>query len=150
MPSVSATPLELSNEDVEVYVRERHASLQNADFSLDQVVGLIARQSFDQSRVFAPGKGIALEIEDAYLTGEPVEVRASPESEWESLEATLQDVATSAVKARVPLTGQDGAWRTAELPALAEGEYRVTVSGRDSSPVTDVFAVIDDGADLSD
>ncbi|MGZ3386281.1 MAG: lipase/acyltransferase domain-containing protein, partial [Isosphaeraceae bacterium] len=62
VPSVSATPIELSNQDLEVYVRERHASLQNADFSLDQVMGVIQRQRVDQSRAFAPGTGISLDL----------------------------------------------------------------------------------------
>jgi hypothetical protein len=40
VPSVSATPIELSNQDREIYVPERHASLQNADHTLDQMIGL--------------------------------------------------------------------------------------------------------------
>ena len=68
MPAVSATPIELSNEDSEVYIREKHASLQNSDSSLDQVIGLLRRQKVDQRQFFAPIMGISLDVEDAYLT----------------------------------------------------------------------------------
>jgi len=101
VPTMSATPLELSNQDLEVYVRERHASLQNADFSLDQLVGVIRRQRIDQTQAFAPGTGISLDLADAYLSREPVTVRALPEAEWAVLTVRVADVATGADVAMV-------------------------------------------------
>jgi pimeloyl-ACP methyl ester carboxylesterase len=152
VPSVSATPLELSNMDLEVYVRERHASLQNADFSLDQVLGVIGRQSIDQSQVFAPGTGISLDIKDAYLTGEQVTVRALPEREHAVLTAELHDVDTGRrIVAAALRPGPDG-WHHVDLDALAEGTYRLRVRGDgdydEISPVTDVFGVFDEGIDI--
>jgi Lecithin:cholesterol acyltransferase len=151
VPAVSATPIELSNQDTEVYVRERHASLQNADFSLDQVTGIIRRQRIDQSRVFAPGTGISLDVEDAYLTGEPVAVRAQPEAEWATLTAAVMDVGTGQEVAVTALRPGSEGWHEAELGPFAEGTYRLTVrGGGDISSVTDVFAVFGEGADLRD
>jgi pimeloyl-ACP methyl ester carboxylesterase len=149
VPSVSATPLELSNADLEVYVRERHASLQNADFSLDQVLGVIRRQRVDQSQVFAPGTGISLDLDDAYLAGEPVRVRALPEREYAVLAAAVLDAATGREVAVAGLrSGPDG-WHEAELGPFAEGTYWLRVRGDgDVNPVTDVFAVFDEGTDL--
>jgi pimeloyl-ACP methyl ester carboxylesterase len=148
VPSVSATPLELSNRDLETYVRERHASLQNADFSLDQVIGLLRRQRIDQSQAtFAPGTGVGLDIDDAYIVGEPVVVRAEPEAPWATLRAEVQNAETSASVASTPLADGGDGWHAAELGPFSEGTYRVTVRGDgDVNPVTDVFAVVADEA----
>jgi pimeloyl-ACP methyl ester carboxylesterase len=149
VPSVSATPIELSNKDLEVYVRERHASLQNTDFALDQVIGLLRRQQIDQTQAFAPGTGISLDIEDAYLTGEPIGVCAMPESEWATLTAGVQDTDNGTVVATALLQAGSEGWHTAELPPLPEGTYRVTVQGGgDVNAVTDVFGVFHEGADV--
>jgi pimeloyl-ACP methyl ester carboxylesterase len=149
VPSVSATPIELSNKDREVYVRERHASLQNADHSLDQVIGLIRRQEFDQSQRFAPGAGISLDLDDAYLTTEPVVVRALPEAEWATLTAVVEDVDSNTQVAQATLTKATDGWHEAELVPLPAGAYRVTVRGDGGvNPVTDVFAMIAEGTDV--
>lgn len=149
VPSVSATPIELSNKDREIYVRERHASLQNADHSLDQVIGLLRRQQIDQAQRFAPGTGVSLDVDDAYLTTEPVAVRALPEVEWATLTAVVHDVDSGARVAHAALTQAPDGWHEAELPALPEGAYRITVRGDgDVNPVTDVFMVIEEGVDV--
>ncbi len=149
VPSVSATPFELSNKDLEVYVRERHASLQNADFSLDQVIGLLRRQKIDQARVFAPGTGISLDLEDAYLVGEPIAVRALPESEWAMLTVEVRDTDTGVQVSAAPLQAAGDGWHQAELTPLPAGTYRATVSGGgDVNPVTDVFCVVGEGVDV--
>jgi pimeloyl-ACP methyl ester carboxylesterase len=150
VPSVSATPFELSNLDREIYVRERHASLQNADFSLNQVIGLLRRQLIDQARVFAPGTGISLDVEDAYLAGEPVVVRAMPEAEWATIAAEVRDAGSGAHVAATPLAPAEGGWREAELEPLRPGTYRVTVTGDGDgvNPVTDIFSVIEEGVDV--
>jgi pimeloyl-ACP methyl ester carboxylesterase len=151
VPSVSATPIELSNQDLEVYVRERHASLQNADFSLDQVMGVIRRQQVDQSQMFAPGTGISLDLNDAYLSAEPVAVRALPEAEWAVLTARVVDVATDAEVATAPMRAGAEGWHEAEVGPFAEGTYRLTIrGGGDINPVTDIFVVFDEKADLRD
>ena len=149
VPSVSATPIELSNQDHEIYVRERHASLQNADHSLDQMIGLLRRQQIDQTQRFAPGTGISLDVDDAYLTGEPVLFRAQPEAEWAVLTAVVEDVDSGAQLARAEMKPSTDAWQVAELPPLPEGVYRLTLNGgRDVNPVTDLFTVIDVGTDI--
>jgi hypothetical protein len=150
VPSVSATPLELSNADLEAYVRERHASLQNADFSLDQVLGVIRRQRVDQSHIFAPGTGISLDLDDVYLAGEPVGVRALPEREYATLTARVLEVGSGREVASAPLRPDADAWHAAELGPFAEGTYRLRVHGDgDVNPVTDVFAVFAEGSDLA-
>nr|WP_296068272.1 hypothetical protein [uncultured Actinoplanes sp.] len=149
VPSVSATPFELSNSDTEVYVRERHASLQNAAFGLDQLTGLIRRQRVDQSRMFAPGSGISLDIDDAYPVGEPITVRALPENQFAALTVQVHTVSGRPIAATALKEGPDG-WHQAEVSALPAGAYRVRVTaGQDDvHPVTDVFVVLDAGTDI--
>jgi pimeloyl-ACP methyl ester carboxylesterase len=149
VPSISATPIELSNMDREIYVRERHASLQNADHSLDQVIGLLRRQQIDQTQRFAPGTGISLDFDDAHLTTEPVILRALPEAEWATLTAVVEDVDSGAQVAKAAMALATDGWHDAEIPPLPEGVYRVTVNGRgDVNPVTDVFVVVKEGTDV--
>ena len=149
VPSVSATPIELSNKDLEIYVRERHASLQNADFSLDQVIGLMRRQRVDQTRAFAPGTGISLDLDDAFLATEPIAVRAQPEAEWATLSVEIQDAGSGAQVAAAALQAADDGWQQADLAPLPVGTYRATVSaGGDVNPVTDIFTVVGEGVDL--
>jgi pimeloyl-ACP methyl ester carboxylesterase len=147
VPSISATPIELSNKDTEFYIRERHSSLQNADGTLDQVMGLLRRQLIDQRQAFAPGAGIRLDLEDAYLVGEPVTIEATPETEPEQLEATVQRVEAEDATHATLASASDGVHRLT-LPALSEGVYRVTVRGsQPESAVTDIFAVVEEGRD---
>ena len=149
VPSVSATPIELSNQDREIYVRERHASLQNADHSLDQMIGLLRRQVIDQTQRFAPGTGISLDLDDLYLAGEPVIFRAQPEVEWAVLTAMIEDVDSGGRLASAQMKPSTDGWHDAELPPLPEGVYRLTLTGgRDINPVTDLFTVVDIGTDI--
>ena len=107
------------------------------------------RQRVDQSRAFAPGSGISLDLEDAYLTGEPIAVRAQPESEWATLAVEVQDAGTGAQVASSSLQAADEGWQQAELPPLPTGTYRAIVTGDgDVNPVTDLFTVVEEGVDL--
>lgn len=154
VPSVSATPLELSNKDREVYVKERHASLQNSDHSIDQVTGVLRRQAIDQKRFFAPQAGLSLDIEDSYLSNQPVDISALPEVEWASLSATVEDATVQDerdpyVVATTGLEPQSDGWHRATVGPLRAGTYRITVRGEGAiDPVTDVFGVFDEGSDI--
>lgn len=143
VPRVSATPIELSNQRSEVYVADRHGSLQNADPVLVQLHGLISGVELDTSIYYALNTRLSLDLDDAYAADEPVEVRARPEREGYELTATVVDVASNAAVARQSLTpGEEGWWRT-EVPPLPPGTYRVTVRGEGPvDPVTDVFVVL--------
>ena len=107
------------------------------------------RQRIDQSRAFAPGTGISLDLEDAFLTDEPIAVRAQPESEWATLSVAVQDAGSGAQVSSAPLQAADDGWQQADLPPLPVGTYRATVSGGgEINPVTDVFSVVEEGVDL--
>jgi hypothetical protein len=113
------------------------------------VIGLLRRQQIDQTQRFAPGTGISLDLNDAYLTTDPVRFRALPEAEWATLGAVVEDVDSGAQVAKTAMPQVKDGWHEAELPPLPEGVYRITVDGGgDVNPVTDVFIVAEEGTDI--
>ena len=84
VPRVSATPLELEREENAMFTAERHASLQNDDAVLIQLGGVLSGLDLDLAafRQVFPMVGLALDVEDAFLAGEPMTVRAAPRPTW--------------------------------------------------------------------
>ena len=146
VPRVSATPIELSGEAREVFVSERHGSLQNADPVLVQVAGVLSGMGLDLSVFRDLVMRISLDLEDAYLPDEPVAVQALSEDEAATLTAVAVEVDSGAEVSRGTLPPGGDPWRRLELPPLPPGTYRLTVTADGPvEPVTDVFAVISPG-----
>lgn len=144
VPRVSATPIEMQQETGAMFVSERHASLQNSDPVLVQLSGWLSGSGIDLSAFRAfPGSNLALDLEDAFVTGEPVTVRVRPEDEAVGeLTAIVADAERGGEVDRATLRDAGGGWRRAELTPLPEGTYRITVrGGMEARPVSDVFAV---------
>ena len=146
VPRVSATPIELSTEGREIFAACAHASLQNDDAVWINVEGILTGQSIDLS--FYKGKPleqipVALSVEDAYLSDEPVVLRARPEKPLSSLEAQIVNAATKEVFAASFKEDGDG-WMSATTAPLPKGGYRVTVYNSEdrARPVADAFAVV--------
>jgi lecithin:cholesterol acyltransferase len=164
VPRPSARPIE--TPDLErlhrmVYVSEVHGSLQNSPAMLDHVGGLLEEslQTFDPFRL--PGRtgpplppppilpeisNVAVIVDDLYGASEPIVVGALCESAA-TLTTTVTNTATGQVVATAPLTITDpgGRGTTATIGPLAEGTYRVTVSGgANVRSATDVFIVVND------
>jgi pimeloyl-ACP methyl ester carboxylesterase len=143
VPFVSATPLELGNNPSAMYAAERHASLQNFDPVLVQLSGLLSGLDLDLGTYYAVNSRLSLDVEDVYAADEPVVIRVRPENEGVPLTATIEDVEARIPPARAELAPGDQEWRSAEVPPLPAGTYRVTVQGGAGvDPVTDVFAVL--------
>jgi hypothetical protein len=145
VPLPSATPLELSDDPREMYAAERHASLQNNDGVLVQLLQRIQREQRSIGSFRATmNMGLGLDVEDVYLPGEPVALRVWPEDPGSRLTAVIQDTGKGVEVARATTWTEDGEWRGAEIPPLPGGTYRVTVSASGpTDPVTDVFLVPD-------
>jgi pimeloyl-ACP methyl ester carboxylesterase len=141
VPLPSATPIELSNDPREMYVAERHASLQNNDGVLVQMLQRIQRDQRSLGSFKATmNMGLGLDLDDVYLPGEPIAIGVSPEDEGARLTAVVRDAGKGTEVARSTSWTEDGAWRRTELPPLGEGTYRVTVSAiGPTDPVTGVF-----------
>jgi pimeloyl-ACP methyl ester carboxylesterase len=143
VPLPSATPLELSDDPREMYAAERHASLQNNDGVLVQMLQRIQRDRRSLGSFKATmNMGLGMDVDDAYLPGEPIAIAVSPEDEGARLTAVVRDAGKGTEVARSATWTEDGAWRRTELPPLGEGTYRVTVSAiGPTDPVTGVFVV---------
>lgn len=144
VPRGSATPLEMTDHRGAVFAAEQHASLQNLQSVLTHVQGLISDLDFRSDRYKALPSAIGLEVDDAFETVEPIQVRARAENISGDLFSKITDVQTGASLADGKLTKGVSQWRTAEFPPLPEGTYRVTVrdEGGKSEPVSDVFVVL--------
>jgi pimeloyl-ACP methyl ester carboxylesterase len=146
VPRVSATPAELQHEANAMFASERHASLQNEEAVLVQMRGVISGLDVDfpSFRGAFPTIGLGLEIEDSYVAGEPISVRARPEEEpGEPLLVNVVNVETDEEVASNTLRDAGDGWYEAEIRPPAEGAYRVTAYGSGRvEPVTDLFLVL--------
>jgi pimeloyl-ACP methyl ester carboxylesterase len=146
VPRVSATPVELEHEKNAMFASERHASLQNEDAVLVQLRGVMSGLDVDfpAFRDAFPSIGLSLELDDAYQTGEPVQVRVHPEEEpADSLLVQVFDTETNEEVARETLRPAEDGWHEARLGPLEEGNYRLTAFGSGRvEPVTDIFLVL--------
>jgi len=148
VPRVSATPLELSNTESEIFASCAHASLQNDDEVWTNIEGILTGHTidlWDYKGLGAPLQPIpvALSVEDAYLSDEPVVLLARPESPLAALEAQIVSADTQKNYMASFKEVGDGSL-SAETKPLPKGGYRVTVYSRDdrARPVADAFAVV--------
>ena len=148
VPRISATPVEFSNAGLETYVSTCHASLQNAAAVQHHVCEAIAALDLDlsawQYREMAVGQvKIALHLEDAYWTDEPVALRVmTDEPASPALYATVVGIDTGTEAAHIAFPPKQEGWQRAELPPLDAGAYRCTVEPEGGvGGVSDVFSV---------
>jgi hypothetical protein len=143
VPRVSATPIEAGEKEA-AFAATRHASLQNADAVLAHVQGVLTqpRDLGSMKAVGAPTT-LSVDVEDVFLKNEPVRFAVRASTPGEPLEAAVEDTTTEAGQT-LKLRPTDEEWRQAELPPLASGTYRLTVTGDPTrvEPVVDVFIVV--------
>jgi pimeloyl-ACP methyl ester carboxylesterase len=156
VPRLSAIPIELSGAPGHSFVAQRHASLQNTPQLLKelrerlkqlQVKGLEAIRGIGGPPEGNPG--IQLSLEDTYVKGEPVTLRArliNPIQTRGKLRGCLEPVQPPGPATEFQLIETSDEWRL-ELGELRSGMYRVTVStevGGEAAPpaVKDLFAVV--------
>ncbi len=142
VPRPSATPIELSGMGSEMFVAQVHGSLQNSDPVLDQIAGILS--SLPDAELHAlrgGGARLSLEVDDAYVTKQPIELRVGCEVPDAAVRVTVVDAATGRRRAQQRIA-RVGERRTVEIPPLPEGTYRVTVEAADAAgAVADVFIV---------
>jgi pimeloyl-ACP methyl ester carboxylesterase len=148
VPRVSATPIELSDDRLEMFCATKHASLQGSDAALTHLAGVIEDLYLDLGRFRAPRLTLAklgLELDDAYLTGEPVDIRVTPDRPVPDLRAFIIDAETGAEVAVQPVVAAVDGHYEATFAPLPAGVYRLTVTGETRvEPAEDVFVVFDD------
>lgn len=145
VPQVSGTPIEgneLTRLHKKVHISERHGSLQNAVTVLNHLKVLLAEQAINVDAFRGSSTDIGLSIEDAYVTGEPIRIRARCEEPALTLQADVIDIAKAQRVAYASLRRNADGIHVAELAPLSEGTYRITVySVKATASVTDVFVV---------
>ncbi len=143
VPRVSATPIEMGKAHAEVFVAGQHAALQNTDSVLYHLRGLLGDKDMNLDRFKALHGRIAVEIDDAYGSDEPVTLRARSEG-GNQLTSTIVNVETAQTVASATPERGLGEWQVAEFAPLPEGTYRATVSDAegDAEPVSDIFVVL--------
>jgi hypothetical protein len=159
VPRASAIPIELSDAYRDSFAPERHGSLQRNRSILDdlrgrleqmQVKGLREVRGPEASPAAAERPAIALDLDDLYLTGEPIRLRArlvNLERSPGPLRGRVEPVDAPAAVPAATLEfaeGPDG-W-TLELEGLPPGLYRAEVRTAKAGPlapppVHDLFEV---------
>jgi pimeloyl-ACP methyl ester carboxylesterase len=146
VPRVSATPLELSDAEREVYAADTHGSLQNADGVLAQLKGVSTKPGIDLSSFRAElPTALSLDLEsDAVGAGEPLVLRARASEGNPAIHAHLTHVA-SGRSLPVEALARDrerAGWKVAEFDALEPGTWRVRIEAEGATPVTDLALVV--------
>ncbi|HZG89703.1 MAG TPA: hypothetical protein VEZ42_05765 [Pseudonocardia sp.] len=141
VPRVSATPIELSDNGGEWFSGTRHASLQNAEQVLRQIRHMVVSPSFrlGRFRAMAPVT-VSLDLDDVYPPDEQPVIHVRPSTPATDLVVTVQPLTDSGepTTVEVPLVEE---WCPVALPVTRQGCYRVTVTGEDVDPASDVFVV---------
>jgi hypothetical protein len=141
VPRVSATPLELSDAEREVYAAEMHGSLQNADGPLANIKGVLTKPDIDLTRFrAAPPAVLTLDLDDIVLPGEPLVVRAKVSKGNPVITAHLTNAATGQVLT-APLSRAEPGWQKVELD-VKPGTWRVRLEAPGAPPVTDLAVVV--------
>lgn len=143
VPRLSATPIELSNEGREAFLACPHASLQNFDPARTQLRAALQDVDLRELKAVAL-EPIALDLNDAFVTSEPVHARARCGTAIEGMQAVISALDTElTVEATFQPDPQGSDWQDMILPSLPEGAYRMEVSaGNDAEPVSDLFVVL--------
>lgn len=146
VPRLSAAPAKVPVQVI--LVPEQHASLQNADFALLQLEGILNAgwaPALDDALSFAAGHPeptpVKLRVADSYAEGEDVVVRARPDDASVTLRATITG-AEGAMGAEVELVAVGDGWQEARVAGLGAGAWRVSVGGEGAVTVTDVVFVM--------
>jgi hypothetical protein len=159
VPRLSAIPIEMSEEYRDTYVPERHGSLQTNESVLADLLGRV-----QQMQVTGLGKirgpeirpkaaelsAISLDLDDIYVAGEPVELRArlvnvAEQRDYGALQAHIQAI-HGTMSPMIPEFQEAAEGWSLRLEGLPSGLYRVevrTAKGGPGSPpaVHDVFEI---------
>jgi pimeloyl-ACP methyl ester carboxylesterase len=158
VPYLSAIPIEISDEYRDSFVAERHGSLQNNSQVLKdlfnrlkqmQVKNLGSIRGALTSPEAAERAAISLDLDDLYLAGESVTLRAklvNLSRDPGALKARIEPVAAVGITVESELRQTNDGW-VLVINTLPQGLYRVEVRTRRSgpqapTPVHDLFEVV--------
>jgi hypothetical protein len=141
VPRVSATPLELSDAEREIYAAEMHGSLQNADGALANLKGVLTRRNINLGRFRAElPTALTLDLDDVVLAGEPLTVRVRASEGNPAVTAHLTHMGNRTELHEALGRSREPGWQQVELD-LEPGVWKVRVEADGASPVTDLAVV---------
>ena len=143
VPRPSATPVALSDQGREIFVADRHASIQNRDGALTQLSGILSAKP--TARFRSDERGMSLDIDDLYLRDEPISFTVTADEPPRVVAATVVEVSSGRELASIIIERDgDGRFR-GELASLSPGTYRLSATSAEDNdriaPVTDLFLV---------
>jgi pimeloyl-ACP methyl ester carboxylesterase len=152
VPKISAVPHELLDGWVNTaFFSEGHGNLQNLAAVLDHVAGVIRARQVRTGHIFPAGMArLSLDVEDLYVTDEPVEIGVIPDFEPVARLVAEVTPAAGGETRRVPLQPRDDAY-VGVVAGLPDADYRIVVGGElddpgaepDVVPVSGSFSVVD-------
>lgn len=142
VPRVSATPIEYSNQGIEVFAATKYASLQNADAVITQLFGIISGQSIDLGGFRKPRPSTSVEVEDLYLEDETDMVKALPSTAAPEFTATVRERNSGTAMEQKPLLQRDELWHSAKFGPLPQGFYVVEASASEFEGAADAFTFV--------
>jgi hypothetical protein len=141
VPRPSATPIELSGRNTELFIAQSHGALQNTDTVLVQLARMLQPEAVGWDN-FRSAADLSLRLDDLHAAGEPIAfgVREAGSRSASGLAVTVTDVANGREVAQQRLAAREDGNHAATLAPLAVGVYRLRVSGGGAS-VGDSFVV---------
>lgn len=144
VPRFSATPIELSNANADIFVACPHSSLQNFDPARVQVRAALEDIDFSQLKAGA-AEPISLDIADAFAGGEQARFRVRCGAAVDPIRASVSDVGTGVtVECEAHSAPDADGWQEFTAGGLATGTYRVRAEADGvAQPVSDLFVVME-------
>ncbi len=136
VPRVSATPIELSDTQREVYATESHSALQNVDSLLVQLAGLLTWEPLTEHKG-SPFDGFRLTVDDLLVPGEPFDVEVATAAPILDVGVVVENVDTAERSEVAGSIGVDGTAHVT-IPPQQPGIYRITAEDRDQTGVRSV------------
>jgi len=141
VPRPSATPIELSGQNAEMFIAQTHGALQNTDTVLVQLARMLQPEAVGWDS-FRSASELSLQLSDIHSAGEPIAfgVREAGQRSAAGLAVSVSDVASGREVTQRQLASREDGIYAATLAPLPAGVYRLRVSGGDES-VNDSFIV---------
>jgi len=149
VPRPSATPLDLEGKDMELFIAESHGSLQNSDFVLNQIRGLITSPALDWSKFRGRRQGSSLDVPFATLAGEIIEIggKVNTVVHEAKVDLSIYDARSGTLLKEFKIVCDDSGGFSINVAPLRAAAYRVTATFfrkplSDVEMVTDTFVVL--------
>lgn len=148
VPRQSAVPV-ASDVASATFVSTKHATIQNDAGALAHLTGVISSlylpdDPFRGRIALSPPVQVSLDVEDIYLSLDPIVISANPNRPGVRLRATVLDGTTDQVLKRAMLQENQDGFQTMQFVPSRSGTYRLVVDGKeDVQPASDVFEVLE-------